>query len=119
VRQAHNDYLQVLADCGIVGAAAALCFITLVFRDILRGMRHPDRKMAAVALGCGAGIFAMLVHSLFDFNLQMPSNALLFLTLTAVISNISWAAARRRVNDASFERSHRFGGVTRELEVWS
>ncbi len=119
VRQAHNDYLQVLADCGIVGAVAALSFIILVFRDILRGLRHEDRKMAALALGCGGGVFAMLVHSMFDFNLQMPSNALLFLVLTAVISNISWAAARNRVNNASFERTPRFKGVSRELEVWS
>jgi hypothetical protein len=45
-----------------------------------------------MALGCGGGIVAMLVHSLFDFNLQLPSNALLFLALTAVVSNISAAA---------------------------
>jgi O-antigen ligase len=119
VRQAHNDYLQVLADCGIVGGAAALGFIILVFRDILRALRHDDRKMAAMALGCGGGIFAMLVHSVFDFNLQLPSNALLFLVLTAVISNISWAAARNGVNLASFERNNRFRSVSRELEVWS
>jgi O-antigen ligase len=119
VRQAHNDYLQILADCGVVGAVAALSFIILVFRDILRALRHPDRKMAALALGCGAGVFAMLVHSLFDFNLQLPSNALLFLVLTAVISNISWAAVRNRVDNASFERSSRPRGISRELEVWS
>jgi hypothetical protein len=39
---------------------------------------------AALALGSGAGMFGLLVHSLIDFNLQLPSNALLFLLLSAV-----------------------------------
>jgi O-antigen ligase len=105
VNQAHNDYLQIVADCGIIGAIAAVCFVVLVSRDIRRSLGHRDRKSSALALGCGGGIFAMLVHSLFDFNLQLPSNALLFIVLTAVISNIGWAVARK--------------SVTRELEVWS
>jgi O-antigen ligase len=84
VPQAHNDYLQVVADCGIVGGLIALWFITLVFRAVARGARSRDPLYAGLALGSGAGIFAMLVHSLFDFNLQLPSNALLFLLLSAV-----------------------------------
>jgi len=119
VNQSHNDYLQVVADCGIVGALAAIGFIVLVFRDILRGLRHHDKMRAATALGCGGGVFAMLVHSLFDFNLQLPSNALLFLVLTAVISNISVAAAQKRVENTRSERAPRFRGVSQDLEVWS
>jgi O-antigen ligase len=119
VRQAHNDYLQVLADCGVIGVIAAFSFIVLIFRDILRAMRHHDHVMAATALGCGGGLFAMLVHSLFDFNLQLPSNALLFLVLAAVVSNLSWAAVQNKAKNASVERSPRLRGVKRELEVWS
>jgi hypothetical protein len=40
-----------------------------------------------IALGGGAGIFALLVHSLLDFNLQIPSNALLFLFLSAAVAS--------------------------------
>jgi O-antigen ligase len=87
VAQSHNDYLQVLADCGIVGAAIALVFIALLFRATFRGARSSDPLVAAIAAGSGAGIFAILVHSLFDFNLQLPSNALLFLLLCAVVSS--------------------------------
>jgi hypothetical protein len=43
---------------------------------------------AAIALGGGAGLFGLLVHSLFDFNLHLPSHALVFLLLSVVISNI-------------------------------
>lgn len=84
VPQSHNDYLQIVADCGVVGGLIALWFIVLIFRAVARGTRSRDPLYAGLALGSGAGIFAMLVHSLFDFNLQLPSNALLFLLLSAI-----------------------------------
>ena len=92
VSQAHNDYLQILADGGILGSVIALWFIFLVARDTLRASRHRNPLMAATALGCAGGLFALMVHSLFDFNLQIPSNALLFLVLTSVISRIATAS---------------------------
>jgi O-antigen ligase len=87
--QSHNDYLQILADAGILGAIIALLFIFLVARDTLRASRHHNPAMAATALGAASGLFALMVHSLFDFNLQIPSNALLFLVLTSVVSRIA------------------------------
>ena len=85
VEFAHNDYLQALADGGIIAGALAVCFIIGVFRAFARGTRSRDPFNAALALGAGAGVFAILVHSLFDFNLQLPSNALLFLVLAAIV----------------------------------
>ena len=119
VKQAHNDYLQIVADCGILGGVAALSFMVLVIRDILRALRHRDRNRSAWALGCGGGVLAMFVHSLFDFNLQLPSNALLFMVLTVVISNISWAAMSSQVDSPGFDRDPRGRGVAQELEVYS
>ena len=89
VPQAHNDYLQIVADGGIVGGAIALWFLILIFRHIMRGIKSSDPLYSGLALGCGTGIFGLLVHSFFDFNLQLPSNALLFLLLTAAVSHIS------------------------------
>jgi O-antigen ligase len=83
---AHNDYLQVLADAGIVGGLLAMWFIYLIFRAVMRGIKAADPFKGAMALAAGAGIFSILVHSLFDFNLQIPSNSLLFLLLSAVAS---------------------------------
>jgi O-antigen ligase len=89
VGQAHNDYLQVMADAGIFGAVIAVWFIFLVARDTLRASRHRSRVMSGTALGATGGMFALFVHSLFDFNFQIPSNALLFLVLTSVVSQIA------------------------------
>lgn len=97
VSHAHNEYLQVLADCGIVGGIIAVWFIVASFRAVARGMRSNDRLLRGLALGSGAGIFALLVHSLFDFNLQIPSNALMFLLLTAVASHVSATVADERL----------------------
>ncbi len=101
INYAHNDYLQALADGGIIGGLIALWFIVAVFRSVARGLKSEDPFMAGLALGGGAGIFSMLVHSLFDFNLQIPSNALLFLFLSAVVSSIGAAGeGMRRVEYA-------------------
>lgn len=86
---AHNDYLQALADGGIVAGALAIWFIIIVFRAFARGTKSREPLTGALALGAGAGIFAILVHSLFDFNLQLPSNALLFLVLAAIVVTTS------------------------------
>jgi O-antigen ligase len=98
VDRAHNDYLQVLADCGIVGFAIAVWFIVTIFRATWRGSKSRDSLSAGFALGCGAGIFGLLVHSLFDFNLQLPSNALLFLLLAAVASHTAETGRRSERN---------------------
>src|SRR5262245_38586302 len=89
VGQAHNDYLQIMADAGVFGAVIALWFIFLVARDTVRASRHVSRVMSGTALGAAGGMFALFVHSLFDFNFQIPSNALLFLVLTSVVSRIA------------------------------
>jgi len=89
VPQAHNDYLQIVADCGIAGGIIAIWFIVVLFRAVIRSSRSDDSLYAGLALGCGGGVFAMLVHSFFDFNLQVPSNALLFLLLSAVTVRIA------------------------------
>jgi O-antigen ligase len=93
VAQAHNDYLQILSDGGLIGGALALWFLVTVFGAIIRGACLRDPLPAGIALGGGAGIFGMLVHSLFDFGLQLPSHAVLFLSLSAVVSHIGAAAS--------------------------
>jgi O-antigen ligase len=107
VSQAHNDYLQIVADGGVAGAGLAVWFLIALFRDFARALRsHKEMEMGMV-LGCGGGIVAMLVHSLFDFNLQLPSNALLFLALTAVVSNISAAVVGGNNSQTSLGRAAR------------
>jgi O-antigen ligase len=96
VDYAHNDYLQMLSDGGIVGGLLVLVFIALLGSSVWRATRADDPLEAGLALGSGAGLFALLVHSAFDFNLQIPSNALLFVFLSAMVSRIAATVTERK-----------------------
>jgi O-antigen ligase len=101
LEQAHNDYLQVLSDAGIIGAAIALAFVALLFYKAFVRARSRDDFRRGVALASLGGCFAVLVHSFFDFTLHTTSNALLFLVLAAL------ATINGRVEDAPRRRRRR------------
>jgi len=108
LEQAHNDYLQVLSDGGIIGAVIGLFFVVNLFRMgfIRRDSRDDFRR--GVATGAMAGCFAVLVHSFFDFTLHTPANALLFLVLAAL------ATMNGRVEDVQSRMKKR---SRRSLEI--
>jgi O-antigen ligase len=79
VNEAHNDYLQLLAEMGILGFGTMAWFLIVVFRQTQRKIhKWPSDVSGAVTLACILGIIGILVHSLVDFNLQIPANAALF-----------------------------------------
>jgi O-antigen ligase len=89
IQFAHNDYLQVLSDGGILGGAIALWFLLVIARGMAQVAKASNHFLRALGVGSAAGIFALLVHSIFDFNLQIPSNVLLFLVLSAIVMRVS------------------------------
>ncbi|HYE64505.1 MAG TPA: O-antigen ligase family protein [Pyrinomonadaceae bacterium] len=101
LEQAHNDYLQVIADAGLLGAALGLLFLVALFRLGSARLETEDRFRRGVATGALAGCFAVLVHSFFDFTLHTTSNALLFLILAAL------ATLNGRVERAEQKRRRR------------
>jgi O-antigen ligase len=109
LEQAHNDYLQVMSDGGIVGAMLGLCFIVILFRLGFARRESRDDFRSGVAIGALAGCFAVLVHSFFDFTLHTTSNALLFLVLAALatmngrVEQPTSSRRRRRSQDTSAE----------------
>src|SRR4030095_9092399 len=105
IQFAHNDYLQVLSDGGVVGGAIALWFLAVMARGMAQAARASNAFMRALGVGSAAGIFALLVHSIFDFNLQIPSNALLFLVLSAIVLRIS-SEVRSEARDETQRRIH-------------
>lgn len=84
LEQAHNDYLQVLSDGGIVGGILGLVFLFWLFRTALKRMQTHDKMRRGVALGALSGCAAVLVHSFFDFTLHTTANGLMFLLLAAL-----------------------------------
>src|SRR6267142_456705 len=84
LEQAHNDYLQVLSDGGIIAAGLALFFVVVLFRKAFSRSNSRDNFRRGIAISALGGCFAVLVHSFFDFTLHTTSNALLFLVLAAL-----------------------------------
>jgi O-antigen ligase len=79
VNQAHNDYLQLLTEMGLLGFATMLWFLIVLYRSAIRKIGDWTSDVSsAVTLACTLGFTGILVHSLLDFNLQIPANAALF-----------------------------------------
>jgi O-antigen ligase len=101
LEQAHNDYLQTLADGGIVGGILGLAFLVILFGKGFARRETDDKFRRGVATGALAGCFAVLIHSFFDFTLHTTANALLFLILAAL------ATQDRRVDQGTRQRRRR------------
>ena len=88
VDHAHNDYVELLAETGIVGGLCALGFVVLLFRRALTNLQS-DQSAFILAARTGALVACsgLLLHSLVDFNLHIPSNALLFALLASLATS--------------------------------
>lgn len=95
VDHAHNDYLELLAETGVIGGLLGLAFIVLLFRQGLANLNSCEYQSdGAFYAGALASCSALLLHSFVDFNLHVPANALLFLLLATL------ASAGRRSHDS-------------------
>jgi len=85
-RHAHNDLLQAVAEGGLVGTL----FLVLLLAPILRGIGTglAGRK-GILGIGVAAGLSAMLLHALIDFNFHIPANAATASVLAGAILGLS------------------------------
>jgi len=92
LEQVHNDYLQLLTDAGLIGAALGGWFlfeIVRIARRQLKEIKHARSRARALIAGGYTAVTGLLVHSFTDFNLQIASNALLFLFVIALTTSIT------------------------------
>jgi O-antigen ligase len=85
-QQAHNDYLELLASGGAVGAALFVAFLVLFARRARGRLRAGTQYSRAAALGALTGLFGVAVHSLVEFGLHAGVNALACVALLAAAS---------------------------------
>ena len=93
---AHNDYLNTLADWGVIGAMLAAAMLVALVVGVIKCWRYVRRAEVefksnlsnkfAFVVGSSFGLVALLAHSFVDFNLHIPANAILATGLAALLS---------------------------------
>jgi O-antigen ligase len=93
INHAHNDYLEALTETGLVGFAAVVWFVVLLYRSSVGQLDDWSKEpRAGITLAALVGCTGILVHSLSDFNLHIPGNAALFFALSWVATTGTGAA---------------------------
>lgn len=86
---AHNDYVELAADNGLIGIGLLGAFVLLSAGSTLHILlRRRASLPRGIAFGTLMMIVTLLIHSSVDFNLQLPANAL---TIVVVIA-MGWCA---------------------------
>lgn len=85
VEHAESDYLELVAEGGFVGALLVGSMAALLLTRGLRAVASANARLVrGLTAGALAGLVAVAVHSAFDFNLRIPSNALLVVALVSL-----------------------------------
>jgi O-antigen ligase len=86
VTEAHNDYLQLAAEGGLLLGVPIVLAIGIMIREIWRRFQEARDAPEIYWIRAGAvtGLCAIAVMELFDFTLQMPGAAAMFVVLVAV-----------------------------------
>jgi len=91
---AHNDYLQLLAELGLVGFALLAALVVAALWAAVRGAVKGGRpEVSALGLAATGALAAILLHSLVDFNLYVPANALQLTWIAAISAGLGFTRA--------------------------
>ena len=104
---AHNDYVQIGAETGVIGLL--LCgtvVLGALWQALLAMRKRHDPLMRGTAFGVAMAICWLLIHSAVDLNVQMPANAL---TISIVLA-LAWIAASLRRESARTTRQSQAPG---------
>ena len=82
---AHNDYFQFAAVVGLPVLAIIVWMMFCTYKTGFKKLKNESRLVRGSTLGALSGITAILIHSMIDFNLQIPANAILFTVLVALV----------------------------------
>lgn len=86
---AHNDYVELVTDHGLIGISLFAALVLSVIARTIAVLRHRKSALAkGLAFSTTMACCAALLHSLVDFNLQVPTNAMLFVC----ILSLGWSA---------------------------
>jgi O-antigen ligase len=97
---AHNDFIQFVAELGMIGSLPLALFVILCLYQALAALWNRESLYrSGVGFGAAMGIIALMIHSSADFNLQIPANSVTFVVLCAIA-----ILARHHTNDRTYRK---------------
>jgi O-antigen ligase/tetratricopeptide (TPR) repeat protein len=96
---AHNDYIELLCNGGVIAFLISLWFIvTVLYKSFKIYLQRHELYSVYIFLGCVAGIISILMHSTTDFNLHIGANGLYFAFLFGLAVSASNTRLREGLN---------------------
>lgn len=103
---AHNDYLELLTDGGVIGFVLAAWFVLSVIRSGLKMLRRRrDRYSILLSIGALAAMAAMLTHSISDFNMHNGAVGLYFFFLCGLLVSVGNTRFHYQLNETLLPKS--------------
>ena len=82
---AHQDYMELLSEQGVVGTAILGFVIFLIVKTLVKSYRAHDHPLfRGMAFGSLISMVAFMIHGLVDFNYRVPANAAYFYIVAAL-----------------------------------
>ncbi|MEP4891156.1 MAG: O-antigen ligase family protein [Aliiglaciecola sp.] len=93
----HNDYLELLSNQGILGFILMGLTIAFLIFKLYSSIKLNERSTKWLQISCFTSCNAFLIHSLIDFNFQLPVLAAYFVTILAVGLKIPTLRKAKRI----------------------
>ncbi len=106
--KAHNEYLQLWAEFGIIGLGIFIWFIISYFKYGLRILKNQKNYYSqGIIIGLMGSVVAVLIDGLFGFPLHLPATIVLFwlsIGLTITMGGIEPSPINENLNQNNFSR---------------
>jgi tetratricopeptide (TPR) repeat protein len=93
----HDEYVQFTSETGLIGLLVAAWTIWLILRILWRPVGQSEN--AGIAAACAGAVAAIGLHSVFDFPMRIPANALLAIICLAMLLRISLQKPKEEKKD--------------------
>jgi O-antigen ligase len=107
VDHAHNDYIETLAETGLLGGLCGIAFLWILYREAQKNFTAEQGHFSrALHAGAIAALSGLLLHSFVDFNLQIPANAMLFLLQAYLATSLPLASSLQEPRRRAHSNNH-------------
>ncbi len=113
VNHAHNDYLELIFETGLLGVFFISYFMYRILRAWKQVKKVKVREFHYLQIATGLGILVMLLHSILEFNMHDATNVLFFAVLVSIFLTTSQKKSKRK----SLHLKKPFAGSQKAIEL--